>query len=149
MMNKFHCEIGTVRPWHECRSTNFTRIYRMHPYLSTSWIHNVLHNECLEYYSNSDSRRFFLRWLVVQEVRDHIGLEGINRDSARSLAIKCCHRNQAQPVLIDKRSSILLLYIFSTFSYKRKQSSCESLFVNLKLWNTPSSLFYCLLRSLS
>lgn len=48
---------------------------------------------------------WFKRWETTSDPG------GDNRDRARWPAIKCRHRNRAQPVVIDTRSSIFLLFL--------------------------------------
>jgi len=57
--------------------------------------------------------RATLQRLAVQEVRPHRS-GGDNGNPARWPAIKCCHRNRAQPVLIDTGNST---FFYSLLSY--------------------------------
>lgn len=71
---------------------------------------------------------WFKRW----ETRSDPG--GDNRDPARWPAIKCRHRDRAQPVVIDTRSSIFLLLFTSSLPSRKRRSSWIYLPPNSRPW---------------
>lgn len=73
---------------------------------------------------------WFKRWETTSDPG------GDNRDPARWSAIKCRHEDRAQPVVIDTRSSIFLLFFTSSLPPRRRPLSWNPSITRLETMKT-------------